>query len=144
LSEVTTTSSQDRHSTLPTTQVEALYKEEDKTQEEDNTNSSRQNTETSQTEEPSSQRRPPAMNTINLRTDDVFGQDLQLPKPPGVKRFLSLNINGIRQANEFQDALETAQALNVSGIDFWNFQETTLNWRSECLAQCYEIQTSLP
>jgi exonuclease III len=135
-----TSTSDSQQVAAPTIEEEELFNE-DGTQEQCTTTSIREeilaSSSLSQTE-PSSQRRPPAMNTTNLRTNDVFGQDLQLPKSQGVSRFLSLNINGMRRANEFQDALETAQALKISGIDFWNFQETNLNWRSECLAQCYE------
>jgi exonuclease III len=78
------------------------------------------------------------MNTINLRTNNTFGDELHLPKPSNTSRFVSLNINGLRRANDFQDALEIAQALKVSSADFWNFQETNINWRSQCLGQCYE------
>jgi exonuclease III len=78
------------------------------------------------------------MNTQNLRTNVVYGQELQLPKPDHTSRFISLNINGFRRANSFQDALEIAQALKVSSADFWCFQETNLNWRSQCFSQCYD------
>ena len=67
------------------------------------------------------------MNTTNLRTNLLYGNEMQLPKPEGVSRFLSLNINGFRRANDFEDASEIAQALKVSSIDMWNFQETNLN-----------------
>jgi hypothetical protein len=89
-------------------------------------------------ESQSSQRQPPNMNTINLRTNNNYGNDLQLPKPSSVSRFVSLNINGFRRANNFQDALEIAQALKVTSADLCNFQETKVDWRSACLSQCYD------
>jgi exonuclease III len=61
-----------------------------------------------------------------------------LPKPENTNRMISLNINGFRRANEFQDVLETAQALKVSSADLINFQETNINWRSSCLSHCYD------
>jgi hypothetical protein len=67
------------------------------------------------------QRHPPAMNTTNLRMNNVYGNNMQLPKQDNTSQFLSLNINGFRRANNFQDALKTAQALKVSSVDFWNF-----------------------
>jgi exonuclease III len=86
----------------------------------------------------SSQRRAPAMNTTNLRTNEVYGNDMQLPKPDDTTRFVSLNLNGFRRANEFQDASEIAHSLKVSSSDITNFQETNTNWRSECREQCYD------
>jgi hypothetical protein len=76
------------------------------------------------------------MNTTNLQTNIVFGNDSQLPKLAGMTRFVSLNINGFRRANDFQDALETAQALKVLSAELCNFQETNINWQSQCLSQC--------
>ena len=84
------------------------------------------------------QRQPPNLNTTNLRSNQTYGSELQLPKPSGITRFLSMNINGLRRANDYQDARETAQALTISSIDIWNFQETNVNWRSECLSKCYD------
>jgi exonuclease III len=78
------------------------------------------------------------MNTTNLRTNTIYGQEMQLEKPDNTSRFVSLNINGLRRGNDFQDALEIAEALKVSSVDFWNFQETNVNWRSQCLSQCYD------
>jgi exonuclease III len=78
------------------------------------------------------------MNTTNLQTNIVFGNDLQLPKPAGMARFVSLNINGFRRANNVQDALEMAQARKKSSADLCNFQETNVSWRSQCLSQCYK------
>jgi hypothetical protein len=102
-----TSTSDSQQVAAPTIEEEELFNE-DGTQEQCTTTSIREeilaSSSLSQTE-PSSQRRPPAMNTTNLRTNDVFGQDLQLPKSQGVSRFLSLNINGMRRANEFQDGI---------------------------------------
>ena len=89
-------------------------------------------------ESQSSQRQPPNLNTTNLQTNDTYGHKLQLPKPASISRFVSLNINGFRQGNDYQDALETAQALKVSSADVWTFQETNVIWRSSCLGKCYE------
>jgi hypothetical protein len=89
-------------------------------------------------ESQSSQRHLPNMNTTNLKTNKIYGGALQLPKPSHISRFISLNINGFRRANNFQDAFETAQALKATSVDFWNFQETNVNWRSSCSAKCYE------
>jgi hypothetical protein len=46
-----------------------------------------------------------------------------MPKPENTTRLVSLNINGMRSSNEFQDVLETTSALKVSSADLWNFQE---------------------
>jgi exonuclease III len=94
---------------------------------------------TAQSQEPqSTQRNSPTLNTTNLRTNVVYGTDMLLPKPENTTRLLSMNINGFRRANDFQDVLETAQALKVSSADIINFQETNINWRSPCLSHCYE------
>jgi hypothetical protein len=63
---------------------------------------------------------------------------MQLPKPDDTTRLISSNIHGFCRANEFQDMLDTAQALKVSSADITNFQETNCNWRSQCLSQCYD------
>lgn len=89
-------------------------------------------------EPPNPQRRPPVLNTINLRTNTVYGNKMQLPKQDGITRLLSMNINSIKQANDYQDAREIAQALKISGVNIWNFQETNLNWKSQCQSKCYE------
>jgi hypothetical protein len=89
-------------------------------------------------ESQTSQRQPPVLNTINLKTNEIYGDTLQLPKPPDTTRFISGNIHGFRRGNDWQDALETAQSLKVSSVDVWAFQETNVNWRSSCLAKCYE------
>jgi exonuclease III len=85
-----------------------------------------------------SQCQNPNLNTINLRTNEVYGDALQFPMPTSTSRFVSLNINGFRQAHDFQDALKTAQALKVTSAGVWNFHETNVNWRSSCLAKCFE------
>jgi hypothetical protein len=84
-----------------------------------------------------SQRQPPNMSSTNLKTNDTFGHKLQLPKPI-TSRFVSLNINGFRWANAFEDALETVQCLKVTSADIWKFQETNTNWQLACLSKCYE------
>ena len=86
---------------------------------------------------PSEQRHAPVMNTSNLRSNTTFGDEFQLPKSPQICRFLSMNINGIHQANACQDACETTQALKLAHVDIWHFQETNINWRSPLLGQCY-------
>lgn len=102
-------------------------------------NSERTQEDTPASQEPQTpQRHPPEMNTTNLRTNTIYGQEMQLEKPDNTSRFVSLNINGLRRGNNFQDALEIAEALKVSSVDFWNFQETNVNWRSQCLSQCYD------
>ena len=53
---------------------------------------------------------------------------MELPKPDGVSRLVSMNINGLRRGNDYQDAREMAQALKISGTDLWNLQETNVNW----------------
>ena len=89
-------------------------------------------------ESQSSQRTAPTLNTINLRTNTIYGTEMQLPKPENTTRLISLNINGFRSANEFQDVLEIAEQLKLSSADLINFQETNINWRSQCLSHCYE------
>jgi hypothetical protein len=90
-----------------------------------------------QSQEPqSSQRQAPILNTTNLRTNVVYGDEMQLPKPDNTTRLISLNANGFRQTNDFQDILEIEQAMKVSSGDLLHFQETNTNWRSSCLAQC--------
>jgi hypothetical protein len=78
------------------------------------------------------------MNTANLRTNTVYGNEMQLPKQQGITQLLSMNVNGIKWANYYQDAREIAQALKISGVDIWNFQETNLNWRSQCKSEYYK------
>jgi exonuclease III len=98
------------------------------------------NTTADNPQEPStSQRNKPTLNTTNLWTNEVYGNKLQLPKSPNISRFISLNINGFCQANEFQDASKIAHTLKISSADNFNFQETKLNLRSECQGHCYEI-----
>jgi aldehyde:ferredoxin oxidoreductase len=78
------------------------------------------------------------MNTTNLKNNATYGDLFQLPKPPTTTRLISLNINGFRRGNDFQDALETVQAQKISSVDMWAFQETDVNWRSSCLRKCYK------
>jgi hypothetical protein len=48
-------------------------------------------------ESQSLQWRSPALNTTNLRTNNTFGDIMQLPIILGISRFVSLNINGFRR-----------------------------------------------
>jgi FtsZ-interacting cell division protein YlmF len=89
-------------------------------------------------EEEETQRHAPTLNTRNLQMNTTYGNEMQIPKPENTTRLISLNINGFRRANDFQDILETAQALKVSSADLINFQETNVNWRSSCLSHCYD------
>ncbi len=84
---------------------------------------------TTEPEDPSiSIRTAPAMNTTNLRKNEIYGNEMQLPKADGTSRLISMNINGMRRSNEFQDASKIASSLKVSSADLISFQETNLNW----------------
>jgi hypothetical protein len=83
-------------------------------------------TENTSHEAQSSQRQEPNMNTTNLRTNGIYGNKMQLPKLQNISRLVSLNINGFRRANEFQDASKIAHLLKLSSADPFNFQETNL------------------
>jgi exonuclease III len=88
---------------------------------------------------------PPAMNTINLWTNIVFGDDMMLPKEDNTTRLISLNVNGIQQEFDYQDVLKMAQALKTSSVDWASFWETNIDWRSEAKRKVYhqtKISTS--
>jgi exonuclease III len=78
------------------------------------------------------------MNTINLRTNVVFGDDMQLPKDDNTTHLISLNINGIRREFDYQDVLEMAQALKTSSVDWAALIETNIDWRSEAKKKVYD------
>jgi hypothetical protein len=84
-------------------------------------------------------RQPPAMNTTNLRTNNVvFGHDLMLPKPDNTTHMVSININGVRRGNDYQGVLEMAQAFKTSSVDWAALTETNLDWRSTAKHKFYE------
>ena len=70
------------------------------------------------------------MNTTNLRTNIVFGHDMVLPKDDNTTRLISLNVNGLRRGDNYQDILEMAQALKTSSVDLALLGETNLDWHS--------------
>jgi hypothetical protein len=51
------------------------------------------------------QRQPPNLSTTNLWSNIPYGTDMQIPKPPNTTQLVDLNINGLRQTNDFQDVL---------------------------------------
>jgi exonuclease III len=83
-------------------------------------------------------RQPPALNTTNLRTNVVYGHEMVLPKPENTTRLASLNVNGIRRGDDYQDVLGMAQALKTSSVDWGTFSETKIDWRSAARGKMYE------
>jgi hypothetical protein len=83
-------------------------------------------------------RQAPNLNTTNLRTNVVYGQDMVLPKPDDITRLISLNIHGIRRVDDYQDVLETAQAFKTSSVDMASLSETNIDWRSVAKSKFYE------
>jgi hypothetical protein len=68
------------------------------------------------------------MNTLNLRTNVVFGHDMELPKPDNTTRLVSLNVNGFCRGDDYQDVLETAQSLKTSSSNIAAFSKTNTDW----------------
>jgi hypothetical protein len=75
-------------------------------------------------------RNPPHMNTTNLKTNEVFGHDMALPKPENTTRLTSLNVNGVRRGDDYQDVLELGQAFKTTSSDLMTLAETNMDWRS--------------
>ncbi len=86
----------------------------------------------------STRRRPPILNTTNLRTNVIYGSEMELPKPPNITRLLSMNINGLRSTDNYQDVLEIGEALKTHAVDIFAFQETNTDWRSQAKSKTYE------
>ena len=83
-------------------------------------------------------RRPPTMNTTNLRTNIVFGHEMDLPKEENTTRLISLNVNGLRRGDDYQDILAMAQAFKTSSVDWASLGETNIDWRSEAPSKVYK------
>ena len=83
-------------------------------------------------------RRPPTMNTTNLCTNIVFGHEMDLPKEENTTRLISLNVNGLRRGDDYQDILAMAQAFKTSSVDWASLGDTNIDWRSEAPSKVYE------
>jgi exonuclease III len=83
-------------------------------------------------------RQPPAMNTTNLWTNVVFGNDMALPKSQNTTRLVSINVNGVRRGDDYQDVLEMAQSFKTFSVDWATLSETNIDWRSAAKSKFYE------
>ncbi len=54
------------------------------------------------------------MNTSNLKTNVVFGHEMEVTKADNITRLISMNINGIRRGDDYQDVLAMAEAFKCN------------------------------
>jgi hypothetical protein len=83
-------------------------------------------------------RQPLAMNTTNLRTNIVFGNDMELPKDTNTTWLIALNVNGVRRGDNYQDVLEMAQAVKTHQVHWASFGETNTDWESAAKNKLYK------
>jgi hypothetical protein len=63
---------------------------------------------------------------------------MELPEAENMTPLISLNVNGFRQGDNYQDVLKMVQTCTTSSIDWASFGETNTDWRSAACSKVYE------